>query len=140
MSKYDDIIHLPHPEPLRHSRMSRRNRAAQFAPFAALTGHEEAIRETARLTESKIPLNEEDAARMNEKIALLNKAIATSKPNIIVTYFVSDKKKDGGAYVEFSGTLRHIDDCSKMLIFEDDTKIMIDEIREINSDLFHDDN
>lgn len=69
MGKYDDIIHLPHPEPARHPRMSRQNRAAQFAPFAALTGHEDAIRETARLTENKIQLNEDDAAKLNERIA-----------------------------------------------------------------------
>lgn len=138
MGKYDDIIHLQHPEPARHPRMSRQNRAAQFAPFAALTGHEDAIRETARLTENKIQLNEDDAAKLNERIALLHKALAVSRPVITVTHFVKDTKIAGGAYTEFIGALRRIDDCYKKLVFEDGTEIEIDNVRNINGDLFPD--
>ena len=97
--KYDDIIDLPHPTSKKHPRMSRQNRAAQFSPFAALTGYDAAIRETARITEDRRELSEDAAVELNYKISLLQQEQAGVK-KIKVIYFRQDTTKDGGAYRE----------------------------------------
>ena len=128
--KYDDIINLPHHVSKKHPRMSLEARSAQFAPFAALTGYDEVIRETARLTNQRIEINEELKAILDEKILLIKSQIYT-KPNINVTYFVPDSKKDGGEYVSVTGKVLKIDEYKQKIILENKIEIPISEIIEI---------
>ena len=128
--KYDDIINLPHHESKKHPRMSLEARSAQFAPFAALTGYDEAIKETARQTDKRIEINEEFKAILDEKLLLIKAQIKT-KPSITVTYFVPDLKKDGGKYVSVTGKVLKIDDYKQKIILENNIEIPISEIIEI---------
>lgn len=128
--KYDDIINLPHHVSKKHPRMSLEARAAQFAPFAALTGYDEVIRETARLTNKRIEINEELKAILDEKLLLIKEQKYT-KPNINVTYFVPDSKKDGGKYVRVTGKVLKIDEYKQKIILENKIEIPISEIIEI---------
>jgi len=128
--KYDDIINLPHHESKKHSRMSLEARSAQFAPFAALTGYDEAIKETARQTDKRIEINEELKKFLNEKLKLIKKEIH-KKPKIIVTYFVPDSKKEGGKYITVKGNVIKIDEYKKKMILENNTEISISEIIDI---------
>lgn len=106
---YSDIINLPHPEPpQRHQRMSMMARAAQFAPFAALTGHDDAIAETARLTDSQIELDGVLNDELNEAFAQLQERI-DSHPEVEVTHFVPDTRKQGGSYRTITGTVKRLD-------------------------------
>lgn len=130
MENYEDIIRLPHHVSKKHPRLSMEQRAAQFAPFAALTGYEDAVRETARITEDRIELDEEEKIKLNNKLQELEKNIEI-KPNATITYFVPDIKKSGGEYITVSGKLKRIDDYRKLLILENRTQIPINEIIEI---------
>ena len=96
--KYDDIINLPHHVSKKHPQMSLHDRAAQFSPFAALTGHKAAINETARLTDEKQILSEDVIAKLNEQLNLIKENIGTN-PIVTITYFVPDDRKSGGAYI-----------------------------------------
>lgn len=131
--RYDDIINLPHPTSANHPRMSLYDRAAQFSPFAALTGHDAAIKETARLTEQKIELSEDTISRLNEKLQIVADHLETK---VTITYFVPDERKSGGAYVSYTGIVRRIDDYEHTLIMTDKTVIPIEQISEIESELF----
>lgn len=131
--RYDDIINLPHPTSANHPRMSLYDRAAQFSPFAALTGHDAAIKETARLTEQKIELSEDTISRLNEKLQIVADHLETE---VTITYFVPDERKSGGAYVSYTGIVRRIDDYEHTLIMTDKTVIPIEQISEIESELF----
>lgn len=131
--RYDDIINLPHPTSVNHPRMSLYDRAAQFSPFAALTGHDAAIKETARLTEQKIELSEDTISRLNEKLQIVADHLETE---VTITYFVPDERKSGGAYVSHTGMVRRIDDYEHTLIMTDKTVIPIEQICEIESELF----
>lgn len=131
--RYDDIINLPHPTSVNHPRMSLYDRAAQFSPFAALTGHDAAIKETARLTEHKIELSEDTISRLNEKLQIVSDHLETE---VTITYFVPDERKSGGAYVSHTGTVRRIDDYEHTLVMTDKTVIPIEQISEIESELF----
>ena len=102
-NSYEDIINLPHPVSKNHPQMSLRDRAAQFAPFAALTGHDAAIKEAVRLTDERLELSEEVIAQLNEKINIIRNNIGIEQ-NVSITYFVPDAKKAGGSYVTYSGT------------------------------------
>lgn len=133
--RYDDIIDLPHPVSKRHKPMSLYNRAAQFAPFAALTGHDAAVKETARLTDRKIELDEAEKSRLDEKMQLIVDNL-DEEPIITVTYFVPDDKKDGGAYMDYTGILKRIDEYEHILIMMDKTIIPIEEVYKIESELF----
>lgn len=128
MSNYDDIIHLPYPQKPR--RMSNYNRAAQFSPFAALTGFEAAIAETARLTDCKVELDEGGKALLDEKLRLIEENIQET-PEIIVTYFKPDLRKMGGAYMEKSGRVKKLDTYSCSIVFTDGTAIRIEDILDI---------
>lgn len=134
-SQYDDIINLPHHVSKTHPQMPMSDRAAQFSPFAALTGYDAAIRETGRLTDAQTELSEEDADILNEKIAVLVERIS-EKPHVTVTYFVPDDRKKGGAYSTISGNLRRIDEYERLLIFVDGKIIQMDTIADIECDLF----
>lgn len=129
-NRYDDIIHLPHPTSKKHPRMSLYDRAAQFSPFAALTGHEEAIQETARITEHKRELSEEQYTRLNEKLMIIKDQISYRKP-VSITYFLPDQIKEGGSYVTHKGVVKKIKEFERLLIMEDNTEILIDHIEEI---------
>ena len=128
--KYDDIINLPHPTSTRHPRMPLKDRAAQFAPFAALTGHEAAIKETARLTDEKEILSEEAVAILNDKLNIIAENLGTDQ-TVAITYFVPDEKKAGGAYVTRSGIVKKIDLYEHILTMTDGAVIPIGQISEI---------
>ena len=127
---YFDIISRQHPTSKKHTRMSNKNRAAQFAPFAALTGYEESIEETARLTDSRIELGEDEIKEINAKLNFIQEHIK-ERPKVTITYFQPDEKKDGGKYTVATGKIRRIDEFNRIIIFEDMMEIAIDEITEI---------
>ena len=131
--QYDDIINLPHPTSANHPRMSLYDRAAQFSPFAALTGHDAAIKEAARLTEKKIEPSEDMISRLTEKLQIVADNLGTE---VTITYFVPDERKSGGAYVSYTGTVQRIDDYEHTLVMTDKTVIPIEQISEIESELF----
>lgn len=133
--KYDDIINLPHHVSKKHPQMSLHDRAAQFSPFAALTGHKEAINETARLTDEKQILSEDVIAKLNEQLNLIKENIGTNQ-TVTITYFVPDDKKSGGAYISHIGVVKKIDEYNHTVIMTDKTVIPIEQISEMQSDIF----
>lgn len=135
MKDYCDIINLPHHVSKNRPQMSMHDRAAQFAPFAALTGYDDAVKETARQTKQKIELLDEQVAILNEKILLLNEKIKDN-PEITITYFIPDKKKEGGAYITIKGIVKKIDEYNKLITMQDDRKIKMDDIFDIQGDIF----
>ena len=134
-NNYDDIINLPHHTSLNHKRMPMENRAAQFAPFSALTGYKEEVIEATRLTEKRIELSNELKETISNKINFLEKNIKQMQ-EAIYTYFVYDNKKDGGKYITKKGVLKRIDKNNQKLILTDKTIIPIKEIVNIESDFF----
>lgn len=133
--KYDDIIGLPHHTSEKHPRMSRENRAAQFSPFAALTGYNAEINETARLTDEKLELSEDRINDINAKLQIIMDNIDEC-PEVTIEYFVPDKKKSGGAYIKKSGNIRRIDEHERILIMKDGRTIPIDDIYNLNGRIF----
>lgn len=130
MGKYDDIIHLPHHVSHTRAHMPMLDRAAQFMPFRALTGYEDAVRETARLTDEKIELTEDEKALLDRELQRLVDVI-DSHPQVTLTYFRPDKRKAGGAYVTTAGHLKKIDDFEGILILMGGERISIEDILEI---------
>lgn len=130
--EYRDLLHREHPTSPRHPRMSQADRAAQFAPFAALTGYEDAIGETARLTENEITRGEDLRESLDLKQSILSQLLM-HRPEVSVTYFVSDERKSGGAYRTVTGRLKRIDEEERCLLLEDGTRILAERILEINS-------
>ena len=126
-NKYDDIINLPHHISNKHPQMSLEERAAQFAPFAALTGYDDEVKETARLTDQRIDLDEEVKSILDSKIQTILGKIST-RPTISVTYFITDDKKEGGKYVTITGIVKKIDKYKQVIVLEDRTEIPINEI------------
>lgn len=125
--RYDDVINRQHPTSKKHPRMSNMNRAAQFAPFAALTGYEESIKETARLTDRKRELSEDDIEEINAKFNFIQEHI-NERPEVAITYFQPDERKEGGAYITVTGKVRKIDEVNRVIIFENGTEIAIEQI------------
>lgn len=123
--KYGDIIHLPHHVSSVHPHMPVSDRAAQFAPFAALTGYGDVIKETARQTDEGPDLSEDEKQELNYKIQLAC-ALPGDKPEIVLTYFVQDEKKSGGAYHTARGKIRRIDPDAGQIILEDGLRIRLD--------------
>ena len=132
MTEYDDIIDLPRPKS-KHEPMPMSDRAAQFSPFAALTGYGDAIDETARLTDARIELSEEERAELDYKQQYL---ATLDAPTVTVTYFVPDEKKSGGAYSTVTGFLKRIDEYERVLMLTDGRKIQLDAIFDIESEEF----
>lgn len=128
--KYDDIINLPHHVSSTHPHMLISDRAAQFSPFAALTGHDAAVKETGRITEQKAELSEDTKAYLDEQLNLIQIRI-DEMPVVNITYFVPDTKKAGGGYVSITGTVKKIDEFERVVIMWDKTKIPIDDIFEM---------
>ena len=123
---YDDIIDLPHPTSERHPRMPMANRAAMFSPFAALTGYDAAVKETARLTDAKVDLTEDEKAILNAKLQLL-----TPGESVAITYFQPDAKKQGGVYLTASGEIKRVDGTAREIVLMDGRRITIDDILEV---------
>lgn len=138
MGKYDDIISHPHHQSKTRQHMSQRDRAAQFAPFAALTGYDDSVREAARLTDEKIELGEAQAEAVNVRLNFLAEHLAEA-PTVTVTYFKADSKKAGGAYLQTGGKVKKIDQIERRLVFTDKRGIPFDDILEIESELFPED-
>lgn len=128
--KYADIIDLPHPNPKKHIRMPRSSRAAQFAPFAALTGHSEAIKETARTTEQQIELDESMKELINDKLLLLEQN-SKDRPLVTIIFFFADKNKSGGSYLSSTGFIKKFLKYEQTLIMSDDCTIPINDIFDI---------
>ncbi len=128
--KYDDIIGLPHHQSSTRPHMSGIDRAAQFSPFAALVGYESAVEETARLTGQRIELDADAIEILDEKLCYLQEHIE-DRPEVSITYFVPDSRKQGGAYTTISGPVRKIDNFERVVVMTDGTVIAIDDIIEI---------
>ena len=127
---YNDIINLPHHVSPTRPQMSMMDRAAQFSPFAALTGYDAAIKETGRLTDEKIELGEEELSILNMKFQLLVDSL-DEEPEVNITYFKPDDRKAGGAYLTASGTVKKIDDFERIIFMENGTKIPMDDVLSI---------
>ena len=134
-SPYEDIINLPHHVSPTRPRMSMADRAAQFSPFAALSGYGDAVRETARLTGQRIELDESAKAALDEKLRLLAEVIE-DRPEAVITYFLPDRRKAGGEYVMVSGTVKRADSVQRELVMTDGTRIPVEDILDIAGDLF----
>ena len=134
--KYDDIINLPHHTSPTRSRMAMIDRAAQFSPFAALTGYDAAVKETARLTEDRVELDEYQKSALNDRLQILQERLSNT-PVISITYFVPDERKSGGAYCTETGIIKKIDYYERAVIMRSGTHISIDEIIGIEGDLFN---
>lgn len=134
--EYEDIIHLPHHVSSKRPRMPMSDRAAQFSPFAALTGYDDAIRETGRLTEQKVHLDEEALATLDEKFHVLQEHLDEG-PEIQFTYFKPDERKAGGTYITVLGIVKKIQEYERQLILEDGNVIPIDDILEMESPIFN---
>lgn len=124
---YDDIIHLPHHVSQNHPQMPMRDRAAQFAPFAALTGYEAAVGETARLTAERRELDTPEAEELNRRFTDLA-ARLPERPEVTIEYFVPDERKSGGAYVTVTGVVRHISIAERALVMENGTEIPMEDV------------
>ena len=133
--KYDDIIHLHHPTSNKHPRMSISDRAAMFSPFAALSGHAGAIVETARLTDRRMELDEDTWAELDRRQAALLEHIA-EQPEVTVTWFQPDERKDGGSYVTVTGRLKRIDPVERVMTLRDGTSIPLEDVVGLESGCF----
>lgn len=133
MSNYDDILHLPHPTSKTHRRMSRQDRAAQFSPFAALTGYEAVVKETARLTDERPMLTEDEVAELDARLRLAMELGA----EVTVRWFQPDAKKSGGNYVTTTGRIKKADELQRILTMEDGTQIPIQEVTAVESTIFN---
>jgi len=130
---FEDIISLPHHVSPTRPQMKRIDRAAQFAPFAALNGHSEAMRETVRLTQPRIDLSEDSRLELDRKQSFLSSLHA---PPLRVTFFVPDAHKDGGHYTSYTGKLKRVIPEQRVMVMEDGTLIRLDDVIELDSPLF----
>ena len=133
--KYDEIMGLPHHVSKTRPQMPMSDRAAQFAPFAALTGYDAAIKETGRLTDERIELDVEALSALDMKYQLLMEALDEA-PEVTITYFQPDERKAGGKYVSAVGAVKKIDDFERRITMRDGTRIPMDDILSIDGELF----
>ena len=133
--KYNEIMGLPHHVSKTRSQMPMSDRAAQFAPFAALTGYDAAIKETGRLTDERIELDVEALSALDMKYQLLMEALDEA-PEVIITYFRPDERKAGGKYVSAVGAVKKIDDFERRITMRDGTRIPTDDVLSIDGELF----
>lgn len=133
-NKYDDIIHLPHHQSETRPHMPLHDRAVQFSPFAALTGYEDAVKETARVTNRKTELSEEMKTQLSAKLTLLQEKIK-EHPEVSITYFVPDNKKEGGSYITAQGAVKRIDAVAGEVIMSSRKIISIGDITEITENI-----
>ena len=135
IAKYDDIIDLPHHVSATRPQMPMLDRAAQFSPFAALTGYDAAIKETGRLTDEKIELDEEALNILNMKFQILVDSL-DDEPEVTFTYFKPDERKAGGAYIEVTGTVKKVDGFERQIVMQNGMKMPMDDILNIEGDIF----
>ncbi len=135
MNEYEDIIHLPHHVSKKHPQISMLDRAAQFSPFAALTGYDAAVEETARLTDRRIELDEYEAQHLDERIQKLSEHLQ-EHPEVSITYFLPDARKDGGEYITVTGSVKKIENYERRIVLMDGTWIPIQEVIKIDGELF----
>ena len=133
--KYDEIMGLPHHVSKTRPQMPMSDRAAQFAPFAALTGYDAAIKETGRLTDERIELDVEALSALDMKYQLLMEALDEA-PEVTITYFQPDEQKAGGKYVSAVGAVKKIDDFERRITMRDGTRIPMDDVLSIDGELF----
>lgn len=133
--KYKEIIHLPHKQSTTRPHMPIADRAAQFAPFAALVGYEDAVKETARLTDSRRELSDGALEQLNAKLSYIQEHL-DDQPEVSITYFQADSKKSGGAYLTYVGIVKRIDDYGHIVLMQDGREIFIDDITEIGGSAF----
>lgn len=133
-TEYKDIIHLSRPVSKRHPKMSLLNRAAQFSPFAALSGFEEGIQETARKTTHKRELDDSEKNLINERLTQLAEELATTQysPRVTLEYFEEDDYKTGGAYRTYKGPVKKMDLYKRLLVLADDTRINLDDLTRVD--------
>ena len=134
-SKYDEIMGLPHHVSKTRPQMPMSDRAAQFAPFAALTGYDSAIKETGRLTDERIELDEEALTALDMRSQLLMDAFDDA-PEVTITYFQADERKAGGKYITATGAVKKVDDFERRITMQDGSKIPMDEVPSIDGELF----
>ena len=132
MNCYDDIINLPHHVSPTRKQMSMHDRAAQFAPFAALIGYDDAVAETARLTENRPELDEQEQRAINERLAYIADRI-NEYPEVCIKYFVPDERKSGGAIVEGSGVVKKISATDGTIVMADGSFVSIKDVIDISS-------
>lgn len=132
---YDDIINLPRHVSAARPHMTAIDRAAQFSPFAALTGYDAAIEETARLTDMRMELDESMKGSLRDRLQIIADRIK-EHPEIAITYFQPDTRKNGGAYVAAAGSVKRIDEFERVVVLSDDTAIPIDEIVSMDGQIF----
>ena len=135
---YEDIINLPHHTSKKYPRMSLEARSAQFAPFAALTGYDEVLIETARLTNERIEIDDTIKVIIDSKLQIIKENIK-EMPLITFMYFVPDTKKNGGKYVTITGNVKKIDEYRNVLVLDNKTEIPIDEIIDLNGEIVKND-
>lgn len=135
MGEYDDLIYLPHPVSRKHPPMSAMDRAAQFSPFSALTGYEAVLQEAGRLTDSRAELSEYSRDILDQKQKILLDA-APTYPEITITYFIPDRRRQGGAYGTLKGNLKKIDLARRVIILLDGTEVSLDDVADIQCELF----
>ena len=134
MNNYEDIINLERPKS-NHSHLSVESRAAQFAPFAALVGYDSAIKETARITDKRIEIDDELKVIISNKLNYLNDHIKDNN-KAIITYFIKDEKKSGGNYIHKTGIIKRIDSVNEIIKFTDNSTVYINDI--INIEILKD--
>ena len=135
MKEYREIINLPHHVSKTRPQMPMSDRAVQFAPFAALTGYDSAIKETGRLTDEKIDLDEEALTDLNMRYQLLVDAL-DEEPEVEITYFKPDERKSGGEYVTVTGTVKKVDDFERLITMQNGTKIPMDDVLAVDGEFF----
>lgn len=133
---YEDIVDLPPHISKKHPQPTMLERAARFSPFAAITGYEEMVKEAARVTDKKIELDEGDKEILNEKLLFVTE-MCESDAIINITYFIPDSLKSGGRYTTVSGSIKRIDEYERKILFTDGTTIPIDDIYQIDGDMFN---
>ena len=133
--KYNEIMGLPHHISKTRPQMPMSDRAAQFAPFAALTGYDAAIKETGRLTDERIELDVEALSALDMKYQLLMEALDEA-PEVTITYFQPDERKAGGKYLTATGAVKKVDDFERRITMQDGTKIPMDDVLSIDGELF----
>lgn len=134
-NKYDEIVNLPHHVSETRPQMPMSDRAAQFAPFAALTGYDSAIREAGRLTDERIELDEEALTALNLRYRLLMDALG-KEPEVEITFFKPDERKSGGEYVTVIGAVKNIDDFERLITMQDGMKIPMNDVLSIDGEIF----